>query len=191
MSDHNEMPAERPDQVVHEVDGIQEYDNKLPNWWLTTLYATMAFAVGYWFYYGVFEAGESPPQAYRREMAQRLESQGKSVPVTEATLLDMSRDSAVMAEGAKLFASTCTPCHGPAGGGTVGPNLTDDYWLHGGTAEEIHKSIVSGYPAKGMPAWGQQLGEKRIPALTAYLLGMRGTNVAGGKEPQGDKIAAP
>lgn len=191
MNDHDESTTELPDQVVHEVDGIQEYDNKLPNWWLTTLYATMVFAVGYWFYYDVFEAGEPPPRAYRREMAERLEKQGKSAPVTEAALQDLTHDSAAVAEGAKLFSTTCTPCHGPNGGGTVGPNLTDAFWLHGGSAEQIHKSILEGYPAKGMPAWGQQLGEKRIPVLTAYVLGLKDTNVAGGKAPQGDKLGAP
>ncbi len=191
MSERDGSGVELPDQVVHEVDGIQEYDNKLPNWWLTTLYATMVFAVGYWFYYDVFEAGEPPPRAYRREMAQRLESQGKGAPVSEAALQDMTHDSALVAEGAKLFATSCTSCHGPGGGGTVGPNLTDDFWLHGATAEQIHKSILEGYAAKGMPAWGQQLGAKRIPAITAYVLGLQGTNVAGGKPPQGDKIGGP
>lgn len=179
------------DQVVHEVDGIQEYDNKLPNWWLFTLYASIVFAGAYWFYYDVFEAGEPPPRAYRREMAQRLESLGKEIPITEAALTDLTHDPVAMAEGAKLFATSCTPCHGPAGGGTVGPNLTDDYWLHGGSAEQIHRSIADGYAAKGMPAWGQQLGAKRIPAITAYVLGMRGANVPGGKAAQGEKHPAP
>lgn len=173
--------------VVHEIDGIQEYDNILPRWWLTTFYGSIVFAVGYFFYYDVFAAGELPAREYRREMAQRMEAQGQSAPVTEASLMDMTHDSAVMAEGAKMFAASCTPCHGPNGGGTVGPNLTDEFWLHGGSAEQIHKSISDGYPAKGMPAWSQQLGEKRIPALTAFVLGMKGTNVAGGKAPQGDK----
>jgi len=186
MSEHV-SPPHAPDQVVHEVDGIQEYDNVLPRWWLFTLYASIVFAAGYWFYYDGFEAGEPPPRAFRREMAQRLEAQGKSAPVTEAALTDLMHDPAAMAEGAKLFASTCTPCHGPGGGGTVGPNLTDEFWLHGGSPEEIHRSISAGYPAKGMPAWGQQLGDKRIPPITAYVLGLRGTNAPGGKAPQGEK----
>lgn len=179
------------DQVVHEIDGIQEYDNNLPNWWLMTLFGSIVFAAAYWFYYDIFEAGEPPPRAFRREMAEIAARQGKDVVMTESALLDLAHDPAVVAEGAKLFATSCSACHGPNGGGTVGPNLTDDFWIHGGTAEQIHHSISEGYPAKGMPAWGTALGAKRIPALTAYVLGMRGTNAAGGKAPQGDKVATP
>jgi cytochrome c oxidase cbb3-type subunit 3 len=92
-------------------------------------------------------------------------------------------------EGAAVFATTCAACHAPTGGGNIGPNLTDEYWLHGGAPEEIYKSIRDGFPTKGMPAWGAQLGERRVRAVTAYVLSIRNTHAPGGKPPQGDEYA--
>lgn len=174
------------DVVVHEIDGIQELDNNLPNWWLATFFLTIVFGIGYYYYYEVFD-GEPLGHAYRRELAERLEASGQGAQVTAAMLEDLSQDAAKMSEAAALFTSTCASCHGPNGGGTVGPNLTDDFWMHGGSPEQIYTSIHDGYPTKGMPEWGKQLGEAKIPMLTAYLMTLRGTNVAGGKAPQGDK----
>lgn len=188
MSDTPPSANHEGEAVVHEVDGIQELDNKLPNWWLATFYVAILFGIGYYFYYDIFD-GEPQARVYRREMAQRMEAQGKSVPITAALLEDMSHDSAAMGEAASLFAKTCASCHGGNGGGAVGPNLTDDYWLHGGGAERIFASINDGYPAKGMPAWGAQLGQAKIAPLAAYVLSMRGKNVVGGKAPQGEKEA--
>lgn len=177
---------DKTEGVVHEVDGIRECDNRLPNWWLFTFFATIAFGACYFLYYDVLD-GEPLGRAYRRELAQRLEAQGKSAPVTAAMLEDLSHDGAAMGEAAALFEKTCASCHQANGAGAVGPNLTDDYWLHGGAPEQIFASIHDGYVAKGMPAWGAQLGEAKIPKLAAYVVGMRGTNVAGGKAPQGEK----
>jgi len=181
--------ASQENQVVHVVDGIEEYDNHLPNWWLLTLYGAIVFAVGYWGYYHTFAAGELPTQAYRRELAEMAERLGKSVPLTEAALVDMSKDPQALAEGQQLFVATCAACHGANGGGTVGPNLTDTAWLHGGNAEAILKSVQEGYPQKGMPAWGAQLGSRKTPLVTAYVLSLRNTNVPGGKPPQGETAA--
>jgi len=171
-------------------DGILEEDNRLPNWWLATLFGAIVFAAGYWFYFHVFQLGEMPLQTHRREMAELLDRQGKSVPIDESSLVAMANDAQTVAEGATIFTQTCAPCHGPSGGGNAGPNLTDEYWLHGGTAEQIFKSVTDGYPLKGMPAWGPQLGARRIPAVTAYVLTLRNTHAPGGKPPQGEKQAA-
>jgi len=176
-------------RVVHEVDGIQELDNHLPNWWLVTLFGTIAFAVMYWFTFHVFDVGELPGRAYRREMAELAERQGKDVAVTNDTLADMSNDPGVVADGASTFTSTCAACHAPSGGGSVGPNLTDEYWLHGGSPEAIYQSVRDGYAAKGMPAWGPQLGGRRVQAVAAYVLTLRNSHAPGGKPPQGEKYA--
>ncbi len=130
-----------PDQVVHEYDGIQEYDNKLPSWWLLTFYGAIVFAVGYWFTFHVFEAADLPMQAYRKDMAAAAEREGKSTVMTAPELLALSRDPAVIKDGEKLFAQTCVSCHGPKAGGNIGPNLTDEYWLHGGDPEKIYATI--------------------------------------------------
>jgi len=186
---NDDARARGEDRVIHEVDGIEEFDNHLPNWWLATLFGAIAFACMYWFYFHVFDLGEQPARAYRREMAALAEKQGKDVAVTGEALVDMSKDAAVVADGAAVFTSTCVACHAANGGGNVGPNLTDEFWLHGGSPEQIYQSVRDGYPAKGMPAWGPQLGGRRVQAAAVYVLTLRNSNVPGGKPPQGEKFA--
>lgn len=176
----------REPEVIHEVDGIQEYDNHLPMWWLYTLYGAVLFSIFYWFHYHVFQTGEHQGATYRRELLEQREKQG--APVSAAMLTELSRDSKTLGAGTEVYTTNCVPCHGPTGGGTIGPNLTDGYWLHGGTPESIFASIRDGFADKGMPAWGAQLGERRALAVTAYVLSLRNTNAPGGKPPQGDKV---
>jgi cytochrome c oxidase cbb3-type subunit 3 len=183
------IDANREQKVVHVYDDIQECDNHLPNWWLYTLYGTVLFAIGYWFYFQVFQIGEQPMTAWRRENLELAERSGQNVKVTAGQLLDMSKDPSVLAEGRQVFASTCVACHASTGGGNIGPNLTDAYWIHGGAPEQIYTDVKDGWPEKGMPAWGPQLGAARVQAVTAYVLTLRNTNVPGGKPPQGDKFA--
>jgi cytochrome c oxidase cbb3-type subunit III len=178
------------DRVIHEVDGIQEYDNKLPNWWLYTLYGAIVFAVGYWYWYETLRAGQSPKEAYQVELDRAAAEQAMAIKVGEATpesLLALTKDPNAVALGKQVFVSTCAACHRSDGGGNVGPNLTDEFWLHGGAPEKIFRTVASGVPDKGMPAWQPQLGALKTQAVTAYVLGLRGTNVAGGKPPQGER----
>lgn len=179
------------DQVVHQYDDIQEYDNKLPNWWLFTLYATMVFAVLYWFHYEGFKSGMNPRAAYDAEeaavnaaIAQKAKTLGTA---TDETLAQLAKDPATLAQGKEVFGSTCVACHGPNAGGGIGPNLTDDAWLHGGKPANVYKSIRDGWTDKGMAAWGPQLGEERVRAVAAYVVSLRNTNVAGGKVAQGER----
>jgi cytochrome c oxidase cbb3-type subunit 3 len=105
--------------------------------------------------------------------------------VTAESLLAGSHDAARVAEGKALFITYCAPCHGPEGGGKIGPNLTDNAWIHGGAPEKIFAQITNGAPSKGMIAWGPQLGSERVKKLTAFVLSIKNTNVPGGKAPQG------
>lgn len=187
------MSAHEPEEnkVIHEVDGIQEYDNKLPNWWLYTLYGTILFGAGYWFHYQTSGFGDNPNAEYRAEMdkaasveAARLKAAGVMTP---EALVALSKDKSTLDQGKQVFTTTCVACHRADGGGVVGPNLTDDFWLHGGAPDKVYKSINAGIPDKGMPAWGPQLGADRTRAVTAYVISLRGTNVANGKAPQGDR----
>jgi cytochrome c oxidase cbb3-type subunit 3 len=192
MSDKakNQKSSSGVDQVIHEIDGIQEYDNKLPNWWLYSLYASILFAVVYWYHYQSGGFGESPSAAYRAEMDRAQAEQAAQLKVGEATpeaLAALAKDPNAVALGKQVFASTCAPCHRADGGGNVGPNLTDEYWLHGGAPEKIYKTIATGVPDKGMPAWQMQLGALKTQAVAAYVLGLRGTNAPGGKAPQGER----
>lgn len=186
-----EQQNEGQNQVVHEVDGIQEYDNKLPNWWLFTLYGAILFAVGYWFHYHQAKWGQTPLEAYNSEMEKANLEQAAKVKaagtMTPEALTAMSKDKAAVEQGKQVFATNCAACHRNDGGGQVGPNLTDEYWLHGGAPDKIYKTILSGIPEKGMPAWGPQLGPDRVQAVSAYVLTLRGTNVAGGKAAQGER----
>jgi cytochrome c oxidase cbb3-type subunit 3 len=181
---------ESVDQVLHEVDGIQEYDNKLPNWWLYTLYGAIIFGVGYWYWFQTAHIGKSPNEAYQAELDHALADQAMQIKVGEATpesLVALTKDPNAVALGKQVFASTCAACHRADGGGNVGPNLTDEYWLHGGAPEKIFKTIATGVPDKGMPPWQPQLGPLKTQAVTAYVLGLRGTNVPGGKTAQGER----
>lgn len=176
--------------VIHEIDGIQECDNKLPLWWLGTFYGAILFAAVYWFHYHVAEFGQSGMQAYQDEVDKAAAAQAANMKVVEATpeaLMALSKDQGAVAMGKQVFASTCAPCHRNDGGGVVGPNLTDEFWLHGGAPEKIFSTISKGVPEKGMPAWQAQLGPVKTQAVAAYVITLRGTNVPGGKPPQGER----
>lgn len=185
--------AEPQDKVVHSYDGIEEYDNHLPNWWLVTLFATIVFGIGYYFHYEVLRSGPSQLEAYEQSVAADRAAAAararRAGALTDETFATLARDPAIVRAGQGVFTAQCVACHGPNGGGTIGPNLTDNAWIHGPRATQIYRTISEGVPARGMPAWGPQLGEERSQAVTAYLLTLRNTNVAGGKAPQGDVAA--
>lgn len=178
------------DRVIHEIDGIQEYDNKLPNWWLYTLYGSIAFSVIYWYVYHSAALAPLPLAAYEAEKDRALAQQASEIEVGEATpeaLVALSTDPTALALGKQVFTSACAACHRGDGGGSVGPNLTDEFWLHGGAPEKIFASIASGIPDKGMPAWLAQLGAQRTQAVTGYVISLQATNAPGGKAPQGER----
>ncbi len=180
-------------KTVHVYDGIEEQDNQLPNWWLFTLYGACLFALGYWIYFQAYGTGLSPLQAYQREKAATRRAEAAQLmalgELDDAKLLEMSKNPAIVKQGAEVFATTCFACHLKNGGGQIGPNLTDEFWLHGGQPTQILDTVRSGVPDKGMLAWGPQLGEEKVRAVTAYVLTLAGTNVPGGKAPQGEKMA--
>ncbi len=192
-----EKNIDRPNQLVdhgeeaHSFDGIQEYDNKLPNWWLWTFYLACLFSVGYWIHYHVLQTGLSSMEAYQLEMKEAKKAAEKREaknPLTDALLLKLSKDPKIVAEGKTLFLKNgCVGCHKADAGGMIGPNLTDEYWLHGGKPTQIYHTIFNGVPLKGMPAQGKLLGRSRIQKLVAYLESIRNTHVKGGKAPQGKK----
>jgi cytochrome c oxidase cbb3-type subunit 3 len=176
------------DAAGHEYDGIVEHDNKLPLWWQLTLYGAVVFALVYWFGRRL-DAIASPEQAYAQEMAiqhavEAAEARKRGT-LDDTALATFGRDPATIAQGREIFASTCAPCHRSDGGGNIGPNLTDAYWIHGSKPMNIFEDVRDGVPTKGMPTWGPQLGEQRVETVVAYVLSIRDTNVAGGKAPQG------
>jgi cytochrome c oxidase cbb3-type subunit 3 len=171
-------------KIVHVYDDIREEDNHLPNWWLAILYGSIVFSLGYWFVFETTHAVPNPVAAFRAEMEIAARQRAESGPITDDTLTVLSKDAQTLAEGKKVFVSTCAPCHGAEGQGVVGPNLTDPFWLHGGKPTAIHTSITHGYPEKGMRAWGPILGAGRVRSVAAFVLSIRGRNLPG-KPPQG------
>jgi cytochrome c oxidase cbb3-type subunit 3 len=188
VSDHSE-----DGRTVHVYDGIEEQDNHLPRWWLYTLYGACVFALGYWIYFQAYGAGLSPLQAYQKDKVTQKRAEAAKLmalgDLGDDQLLAMAKNPAIVKEGAAIFTTTCFACHLANGGGRIGPNLTDEFWLHGGKPTEILRTVRMGVPDKGMLAWGPQLGEEKVRAVTAYVLTIVNTNVPGGKEPQGEKVA--
>lgn len=176
----------------HDYDGIREFDNPLPRWWLATFYGAVVFSVGYWLYYHTLEVGELPRAAYEAELGRieqeesarqaKLEAEGKGV--NEAQFWLLAKDPQVVQRGEAVFKQNCLSCHGVNGQGIVGPNLTDGYWLHGDKAMDVYKTISSGVLDKAMPAWRPLLGVNRVRDVAAFVLTLRDKNLAG-KAPQG------
>ncbi len=177
----------------HQFDGIQEFDNRLPNWWLWTFYGACIFSLFYWLHFHVLGTGALPMENFENEKAAWAEIQAASA-IDTTELLAMSKDPTTVEEGKAIFtgAGTCFTCHGMDGSGmlggapALGPNLTDNNWIHGGSAASIYTTISKGVAEKGMPPWGPVLGAERISKVAAFVLSIRGTNVEGGKEPQGE-----
>lgn len=171
-------------------DGIEEFDNPLPAWWRRMFWASFFFAIGYMFYYHAAD-GESVEQAYANEMreheVQMAEQALAAGVVDETSLAPLLANLAFVSEGKQKFDAVCAACHAITGGGSVGPNLTDRFWIHGkGTLLDIYQTIEQGVPAKGMPAWGRTLRPDELKKVVAYVGTLRGTNVSGGKAPQGE-----
>lgn len=180
-------PIEEEGDIVmnHDYDGIQELDNNLPPWWLYGFYMTIVFAVGYMVYYEVLD-GKDQTEEYLTEVAIAK----KQIAAYEATQekVDMSAlAEGDNAQGKKLYKRNCAVCHAVDGGGKIGPNLTDEYWILGGSMEDIYNTISEGGRAgKGMIAWKNSFSSQDRQMLAAYVKSLQGTTPAEPKEPQGD-----
>lgn len=162
----------------HSYDGIQEYDQRLPNWWLYTLYGAIVFWVAWWFVYMI--AGLVPSDGARidAEMAKiSAVKMASSIDVTNDKLFwEMSGNPVFVDAGKQTFNSLCIPCHLPSMRGksenptAVGPDLTDTAWIHGGTPKEVYNTVSKGVLVKGMPAWEPVLGQKKTAEVVAYVL---------------------
>lgn len=180
--------AQPTDQLLdHSYDGIQEYDNPLPRWWVWLFYITIGWAIFYVPYYAL-KMGPSPEQMYEEDMKAWNELHPQVELASREEMLKMVVDPAKIAAGKTIYDTRCMACHATDGGGLVGPNLTDDHWLHGGQPDEIARVIYDGVPEKGMIAWKSQLSVDEIYAATAYVWSLHGTTPAKPKEPQGDKV---
>ncbi len=191
----NAIPLERESEVAtdHNYDGIIELDNSLPPWWVYMFYGTIAFGFAYVFYFHFLD-GPSQAEEYNKEIelaslkkTEMLKQTAGKVDENTVTLLTEAAD---VAKGKSSFITKCAACHGQAGEGGVGPNLTDDYWIHGGSLSNIFKTIKYGVQEKGMIAWEAQMQPLEMQQVSSFIMSLKGTNPANGKAPQGDLYKA-
>ncbi len=186
------VPIEREAEILfhHDYDGIRELDNRLPPWWVNLFIITIVWSAAYMFYYHWGGGGPSSIDEYEREVEQAkqaiaLATANAANAVDENNVVALSESSA-LAEGALIFKNLCAACHGQQGEGGVGPNLTDDYWIHGGGIQNIFRTVKYGVPEKGMIAWQSQLTPADIQKVSSYILTLHGTHPPNAKEPQGE-----
>lgn len=189
------VPVEKEGDILldHNYDGIRELDNNLPPWWVYGFYLTIGIAVVYMLYFHVLDYGPSSHEEYEIEMAEAeqavqefLATQANLVDETNVTLLS---DDSSLELGKEIFQVNCIACHLEHGGGgpmSVGPNLTDEYWLHGGSITDVFSTIKYGVPEKGMISWQSQLRPAEMQQVASYVLSLQGTNPPNAKDPQGD-----
>lgn len=173
----------------HDYDGIQELDNPMPPWLQFLFIGTIIFAIIYSVYYfggyGPSQMGELENELVQAEEQHKIYLAKAGASMDENTVVVLT-DQQGIAQGKVIFDANCAACHGMAGEGGVGPNLTDKYWLHGGSVNDIFKIIKYGVPEKGMISWEKQLPPLEIQKVSSYILTLVGTNPANGKEPQGE-----
>lgn len=183
-------PVETEHELLlnHEYDGIRELDSQVPPWFLWLFYLTIAFAVFYMLDYHVFSSSPLQDEEYQLQVQQAdieraaLMKSGAFLNEESVTLLT---DPAALDAGKHIFTTNCVACHAADGGGLVGPNLTDDYWIHGGGIKNVFKVIKYGVVAKGMISWQSQLNPKQMQDVASYIISLHGTTPANPKQPEG------
>lgn len=188
MSDKNKQILEQDENIIdHEYDGIKELDNPPPRWIMLLFYFTIAWSILYGAYYFWLKEGDHQDVEYAKEsMEHDQKYQIASISEDELTAVT---DEASIAEGKQIYTEmACMACHGMNGeGNAIGPNLSDDYTIHGCDFESTFNTIKDGVPAKGMTAYKTQMSDEKIQKVASYVLSLRGTNPANAKEPQGNK----
>lgn len=156
----------------HEYDGIQEYDQRLPNWWLITLYGAIAFSIVYWFFYFQSNVGTSDVKKLQSQLQyiEAVNLEATLAMLDNDNLWKMSRNEQFVSQGRETYQSICYTCHGVDMEGGIGFNLADTEWVHGSQPVEIYEVIDNGIAGTGMQAWGPTLGPKKVASVVAYVL---------------------
>jgi cytochrome c oxidase cbb3-type subunit 3 len=181
----NDPKNDRP-VLEHDADGIRELDNLLPRWWVWLFWGCNVFALAYMLYFHTFNMGDLQAAAYVKEARAGEELKNSALAAFEANLstLQPSTDQSVLNHGSQIYTTYCAPCHRPDGGGLVGPNLTDDYWIHGATYQDNLKTIINGVPEKGMLSWRGVLKPNEVQSVASFIYALRGTKPANAKLPE-------
>ncbi len=189
------MDPKNEEKIKHIYDDIVENDNPMPRWWLTTFFLCVAFALVYFvlfFGWGKLTIEEEYLTKWNRHQSERLaaeklaaEKARAGIPVAKRIEM-FAGDAAAVAEGRVIFTERCAMCHGTEGQGLVGPNLADDFWIHGdGGPDGIYKTVAEGVDGKGMPAWKAVLSTDDVLRVAAFVKTLRGTKPPNPKAPQG------
>lgn len=186
------IDKEQDVQLDHDYDGIKELDNSLPPWWIYGFYFTILFAGVYMYRYHI---SKSAPLQVEELAAEKIQAEREKVAymATQANNVDETSiaynpTAELLTEGKAIFVKNCVSCHGPeAQGASIGPNLTDEYWIHKGGIKDIFKTIKNGVQEKGMIPWGQQLSNAQIAAAATFIKSLQESHPANPKAPQGDK----
>ncbi|OEJ99118.1 cytochrome C oxidase subunit III [Flavivirga aquatica] len=183
---------EEEDEIIldHNYDGIKELDNNLPPWWVYSFYATIIFAIIYMVRFEVFndynqdEEYEIEVTEAKRQIEEWKKTAKDLVDVNTVILLT---DASDLKAGQTIFNNNCVACHKTDGGGGIGPNLTDEYWILGGGIKNVFNTISEGgRDGKGMIAWKTDLKPAEIAQVASYVLSFQGTTPAEPKEAQGE-----
>lgn len=186
-------PLDREDEVAtdHEYDGIRELDNNLPPWWLAGFYISIAFAVIYLMRYHVFQSAPLSAEELKIELAEaeeaKLEYLKNAANLVDENSVELLTEEARIVSGGEIFATNCAICHAADGGGSVGPNLTDAYWLYGNDIKDVFKTVKYG-TNNGMTKWDGLLSPAQMQEVSSFVLSLQGTSPASPKDPQGDLV---
>jgi cytochrome c oxidase cbb3-type subunit III len=187
-----EKAADEAPLMTHSYDGIHEYDNPMPSWWITTFWVSIVFAAGYWVWFHVTGWGVTPDAHYQAELTKYAEQKelrdaADARDVNEEAIARNARDPKVVEKGKQIFAAKCVACHAEDGRGLIGPNLTDRFQLHGTTRMDMFKTVRGGVQGTAMLAWGEQMPATDVVAVTTFVTTLRGLDIQG-KEPQGQPV---
>lgn len=185
------MADEKELLIMHDYDNIQELDNPIPAWFNWLFYGSIIFAFVYLLNFHVFKLGKLQDEEYAIEMKQAATEKeaylAKVGNMIDENSVKIDKSAEVLAAGKAIFVQNCVACHGQNAEGIVGPNLTDEYWLHGGKINNVFKTIKYGVPEKGMISWEKQLSPKQISDVSNFIESLKGTNPPNPKAPQGEK----
>jgi cytochrome c oxidase cbb3-type subunit 3 len=188
------IAEEKAIMTDHEYDGIRELDNSLPPWWKYGFYLTIVWAFGYMLYYHI-SSGPSSEQEYKAQMKQAeidiAEYLKNAKNLVDETNVTVSSEASDLNSGKAIFGQYCAVCHAADGGGIVGPNLTDNYWLHGNDIKNIFNTIKYGVQGKGMKSWQQELSPVMMAQVASFITTLAGTTPAAPKAPEGKPIERP
>ena len=184
------ISEEKNIDLGHDYDGIRELDNRLPPWWLGIMYGSVIFAIVYVFYFQWGPNDWSSIGEYEMAMEKAAEEKeaylANAADVVDETNVTLATDEASLASGKDIYITSCLACHGVNGEGLVGPNFTDEYWVHGGDIKDLFKTIKYGVPEKGMISWSSQLSPSSMQNVASYILTMQGTDPPNQKAPEGE-----